>query len=125
MLGLFDTKINPDGSFQKVKARSVLRGDMMIKGVHYSIVFTASPTITGNRIIQGLVVHKGLARITGTESLFDRACGDPHTPLNTVGGEDPMCKSRPGSSAQVVMAVNYATTARVRSLNGAVTGNHR
>ena len=41
--------------FQKVKARSVLRGDMMIKGVHYSIVFTSSPTITGNRIIQGLL----------------------------------------------------------------------
>ena len=57
---LFDTKINPDGSFAKVKARSVLRGDMMIKGVHYSIVFTASPTQAGNRIIQGLIVYQGL-----------------------------------------------------------------
>ncbi len=49
-----------------------------------------------------------------------RPHGDP-----VVGGEDPMCKSRPWSSAQVVMAVNYATTARVRSLNGAVTRNPR
>jgi hypothetical protein len=35
----------------------------MIKGVHYSIVFTASPTLTGNRLIQGLIVHENLDSI--------------------------------------------------------------
>ena len=61
-----------------MKARSVLRGDMMKKGVHYSIVFTASPTITGNRIIQGLGVLEGLERIAGdVEQAFTAADMQP------------------------------------------------
>ena len=50
----------------------------MVKGVHYSIVFTASPTITSKRIIQDLAVYKGLKRITGdVEQAFTAADMQP------------------------------------------------
>ena len=55
---LLNTKVNPDGSFQKVKARSVLSGDRMIKGLHYSVVFCASPTLAASKILQGMIVKK-------------------------------------------------------------------
>jgi hypothetical protein len=62
---LLSTKVKPDGSYDRVKARSVLSGDRMVKGLHYSVVFTASPTLTAGRILQGLTVKENLARFAG------------------------------------------------------------
>ena len=59
---LLSTKIKPDGSFDKLKARAVVSGDQMVQGVHYSAVFTPTPSLTAGKIIQGLAVKDNLFR---------------------------------------------------------------
>ena len=59
---LLSTKIKPDGTFDKLKARAVVSGDQMIQGVHYSAVFTPTPSLTAGKIIQGLAVKDNLFR---------------------------------------------------------------
>ena len=55
---IFDSKTNPDGSFNKAKARYVLQGDKrhMKKDVHYSVVFAPSPALATTRLIQAYAV---------------------------------------------------------------------
>jgi hypothetical protein len=50
----------------------VLYGDRMVKGLHYSVVFTASPTLTAGRILQGLTVKENLARFAWKVSGVER-----------------------------------------------------
>jgi len=59
---LLSTKIKPDGSFDKLKARAVVSGDQMVQGVHYSAVFTPTPSLTAGKILQGLAVKDNLFR---------------------------------------------------------------
>ncbi len=58
---LLNTKVNPEGSFQKAKARSVLPGDRMMKGLHYSVVFCASPTLAASKILRRMIVRENLS----------------------------------------------------------------
>ena len=71
----------------------------MIKVVHYSIVFTTSPMITSNRIIEGLAVHKGLKRISGdVEQAFTVADMQPQERLLCVWqGRGPRNETRAAS----------------------------
>ena len=59
---LLSTKIKPDGKFDKLKARAVVSGDQMVQGVHYSAVFTPTPSLTAGKILQGLAVKDNLFR---------------------------------------------------------------
>ena len=56
---LLNTKVNPDGSFQKTKCRQVLqgiKGKYMHEGIHFSIVFAAAPSTYVQRMMQALAV---------------------------------------------------------------------
>ena len=59
---LLSTKIRPDGTLDKLKARAVVSGDQMIKGIHYSMVFTPTPSLTAGKLVQGLAVKDNLNR---------------------------------------------------------------
>ena len=59
---LLSTKVRPDGSFDKLKARAVVSGDRMVKGVHYSMVFAPTPSLTAGKIVQALAVKDDLNR---------------------------------------------------------------
>jgi len=61
---LLNTKITPEGDFDKAKARAVLQGDPrhMQKGVHFSVVFAPSPGLGSTRMLQAYAVGENKAR---------------------------------------------------------------
>ena len=71
---LLSTKIKPDGSFDKRKARAFVSGDQMVQGVHYSAVFTPTPSLTAGKILR--------FRIRPTVPAIDPRCRGPNPGLN-------------------------------------------
>ena len=61
---LLDTKLKPDQTFDKAKARCVAQGHPghVQKGTHYTDVFAASPGLEESRLLQMMAVMLGLIR---------------------------------------------------------------
>jgi hypothetical protein len=61
---LMDVKIDSGGNFSKVKCREVLQGSSqnMQKGVHYSVVFSPSPSIAASRLLQAKAIGENKNR---------------------------------------------------------------
>jgi len=65
MRNLFSVKTHPDGSFDKLKVRTVVLGHpgYMRKGQHFWATYSASPFLVTPRLIQILVVQLGWCRM--------------------------------------------------------------
>ena len=59
LIMLLSIKLKPDGSFDKAKGRQVAAGHPghMKKGIHYAVVFSASPAAAVGRILKAASVH--------------------------------------------------------------------
>ena len=62
LMMLLSIKLKPDGSFDKAKGRQVAAGHPghMKKGIHYAVVFSASPQVAVGRILKAASVHSGM-----------------------------------------------------------------
>ena len=62
LIMLLSIKLKPDGSFDKAKGRQVAAGHPghMKKGIHYAVVFSASPAVAVGRILKAASVHTGM-----------------------------------------------------------------
>jgi len=81
---LLSSKIKPSGEFDRAKARSVLQGDKrhMTKGIHYSVVFCASPSLVANKVMQGLAVKDNMTRFgADVNQAFTNAPCEPQEQL--------------------------------------------
>ena len=71
---ILETKLNPDGTFKKAKARKVLqgiKGRFMIKGIHFSVVLIRAGWIYLDHVNRGVCG----AVIPGMGSSRDRTPG--------------------------------------------------
>ena len=68
LIMLLSIKLKPDGLFDKANGRQVAAGHPghMKKGIHYAVVFSASPTVAVGRIMEAASVHTGM-----TPFMFD------------------------------------------------------
>ena len=58
LINILETKLNPDGTFKKAKARKVLqgiKGRFMLKGIHFNVVFAATPSVWAQKMLQAIV----------------------------------------------------------------------
>jgi hypothetical protein len=68
---LFDVKLKPDGSFDKLKCRLIVCGHTgyLRKGESFWATYSASPNLSTSRLIQAIVCQEGYHRLT-----YDIAC---------------------------------------------------
>nr|KYP56109.1 Retrovirus-related Pol polyprotein from transposon TNT 1-94 [Cajanus cajan] len=59
---VFKTKLNPDGTIQKHKARLVVKGYSQQPGVDYNEIFSPVACLDTIRALIALAAHKGLSQ---------------------------------------------------------------
>jgi hypothetical protein len=59
---LLSVKVTPQGDLDKLKARAVIRGDRMMKGIHYAMVFAPTPSLCASKLVQGIAVERNMQR---------------------------------------------------------------
>ena len=62
---LLSVKVRPNGSFEKCKGREIAAGHKghMQRGVHFAVVFAATPAVATSIVLKALSCHANLTSL--------------------------------------------------------------